>query len=469
VIWQNRSFYIGIGGLSKVANQNQQNVVTLFPKGSTTAAATQTVTGGCPTGSSYWDLGFRGDTDVTSHATSGFVPNNSVLSMATTTSYGGSNDANTTPAFTSQYCNGSRSPPELGAGGYAVPPGVNEFNAFPNPVFTLSPAGVVDEGNNWVNVNWGPLALTSPTTNAVLGNYAPTGTQSTSSAIDHGSPNPPAGSDTNAPTVAAPKDDFFGNVRPAGTAYDIGAVEVPAQSSLAVLSVTGGPLTFTAGVGVTSPAQTLTLGNTGSASSSLGAIAFSNTAFSRPTGNAGGTCGTTLNMNATCTINVVFTPPAAAPANGTLSIVADVPVTGSPVMLSGTGVASVSSASLTPINWAPTATRGCTTGFAGLGGSCPTQIFQLRNTGNVPLTGITQGVLGGANSNEFSVTRLLSTCGPAGGGQFFGATTLAPGAACLLTVRFTPSTSQSTGNQSATISITDVAGTQTAILNGTAN
>ena len=36
-IWQNRSFYIGVGSFGSAAqNQNQQNLVTLYPKGSTT-------------------------------------------------------------------------------------------------------------------------------------------------------------------------------------------------------------------------------------------------------------------------------------------------------------------------------------------------------------------------------------------------------------------------------------------------
>jgi len=64
---------------------------------------------------------------------------------------------------------------------------------------------------------------------------------------------------------------------------------------------------------------------------------------------------------------------------------------------------------------------------------------------------------------------LLSTCGPAGGGQLLGQTTLAPGAACMVTLRFSPTTGQSTGVKTATISVTDLAGTQTSTLTGTAN
>jgi len=96
-------------------------------------------------------------------------------------------------------------------------------------------------------------------------------------------------------------------------------------------------------------------------------------------------------------------------------------------------------------------------------------MFTLTNTGNATLTGITQGVLGGTNISEFTIVRLLSTCGPAGGGQLLGQTTLAPGAACVVTVRFTPLTTQTTGIKNATVSVTDAAGTQTSTLTGTAN
>ena len=78
------------------------------------------------------------------------------------------------PDFLSEYCNGSRTPPEAaGAGGtgWQVPPGISDATV-PNPIFNLTPAATVDEGNNWVNMQWGPLALTNPVTGTQLGNYA---------------------------------------------------------------------------------------------------------------------------------------------------------------------------------------------------------------------------------------------------------------------------------------------------------
>jgi hypothetical protein len=131
-------------------------------------------------------------------------------------------------------------------------------------------------------------------------------------------------------------------------------------------------------------------------------------------------------------------------------------------------VAPIVSATLTPTTWTTSATRGCTATALG-GGTCPLQTFTLRNTGNVTLTGIGQGTLGGTNATEFSITRVLSTCGPAGNGQLLGQTTLAPNAVCVVTGRFTPLTTQTTGVKNATLSVTNAAGTQTSTLTGTAN
>jgi hypothetical protein len=458
LFWQNRAFYVGVGALSA---RYQQNVISIYNAFTGTAPASQTATGQCANTSSFWDIGARGDTGPGNHgSTITLAP---VYSLLTNTAENGNGSNNLTavnPSLSSQYCNGSRVPPEYKAGTYNVPPGISDATV-PNPIFNLTPTATVDEGNNWINMVWGPLSMFSPSGTA-LGNYAPTAGSPAIDAIP-----------TTSPTYAiAPKKDFFGNPRPdiGRTAIDVGAVEYQA-SATAALNVTPTSLTFSSTVvGTISAAQTLTLNNTGNAGATAIAEAFTGP-FSR-SATAPGTCGTTLAAASTCTINVAFTPTGPGGATGSVAITANVAVTGSPVSLSGTGTAAVKTATLTPTshNYG-TAKRGVGSGilscFPFIGGG-PCQTFTLTNTGNVTLTGIGSGTLGGTNPTEWNVVHYLSSCGTAAG-QLTNLTTLAPGATCAVTVQFTPLTTQSTGAKSATVSVTDSAGTQTSTLTGTAN
>jgi Bacterial cadherin-like domain len=484
IIWQNRAFYIGVGNLGQ-GTLNQQHLVSLFDAFTGANAPVQTAYGQCTPGVSYWDIGVRGDTGPTNH-TSGFAltPMYSVITNTTGyTTSGGTNlhNSTTAPGFVSQYCNGSRVPPNCtvaegcgGPSGYGVPPGIADATS-PNPVFSLTPAATVDEGNNWINVSWGPLALSDDSVTggangnygggSLFGNYAPLASfDTTAAAIPTTEPN----------FSLVPKTDFFGNTRPeAGDIrfFDPGAIEFGSAPPVAVLSVTGGPVAFgNVAVGFPSASHQLILHNTGTGTATGIALAFSSSVFTEA---ASSTCTATLAAGSTCTINVVFTPTALGPVPpGTLTITANVAVTGSPVGLSGTGVAPVIGATLAPANWAIAHARNCPgTGFGVI--AClldPAQVFTLTNTGNVPLTGITQGVLGGtaANDANYGVTRIISTCGPAGGGQILGDTTLNPGASCNIVVQFKPLTAQAAGLKPATISVTDSAGTQTSTLNDTA-
>jgi hypothetical protein len=374
------------------------------------------------------------------------------------------------PALVRQYCNGSKVPPEAGFGAwYTVPPGTNESNV-PIPLFSLTAGATVDEGNNWINISWGPLSLINPATEATpaaettLGDYS---IGSGSSAIDY-----ITNANSSTTYAAAPATDFFGTSRKANNAVDVGAVEFTGTGGGGTgnLSVTGGPLAFgNQNTGTTSAARTLTLTN-GTAAGVTGitvTVATTSTPttpnqFARPGGAAGGTCGGTLAAGASCTINIVFSPTSAGAKSGTVTIAASAPVSGSPVVLSGTGVAGTPGASLTPTTWSPTATRG-------IGALGPIQIFTLTNTGTGTLTGIGQGSLGGINAGDYFIVRLASTCGPAGGGQLLGSTTLAPGASCVVTVQFRPLATDPAGSvRNATVMVTDAVGTQTSTLSGTA-
>ncbi len=458
VFWQNRAFRIGVGALG-AGTVNQQNVVTLY-KAFTgtpgTAAASQSSTGACDTtipANHFWDLGVRGDSGPENHA-SGFTlnPTYSVITdIAGATGYGTGAAHNTAgnPTVVKQYCNGSRIPPEFGGTGYQVPPGISDATV-PNPIFSLRPAATVDEGNNWVNMSWGPLSLVHPVTGAVLGNYSPAAGSPVINYI-------PSSATTN--YNEAPGTDFFGNPRKNGS-VDAGAVEFVA-GGVGTAAGTVSPTSLSFGnvvVGTTSSAQTVTVTlNAGSAP--LTGIALT---FEGPYSRSGGSCTDTLSSGS-CTILVVFSPTAAGDAPGSLTVMSGGSVTGQPVTLSGTGVAVVS---LTPLTWSPTAIRNCPAG-AGCA-SDPVQTFTLTNNGATAVTGITAGVLGGGNTADYAIVPIMSTCGTAAG-QLTNITTLNQGQSCAVTVHFQPQTGEAAGIKNATVSVTDSAGTQTSILSGTAN
>ncbi len=285
VIWENRPFHISVGALSA---QYQQSVVRLVPTlnqpqtdATTANGAGQIITGGTgacvpQNASTYWDIGVRGDTGPANHS-SGFTltPVSSVL----TNGYGGNHNSNSNPTVAQQYCNGSRVPPELGSAGYNVPPGTNEGNV-PVPIFNLTAGATVDEGNNWINISWGPLSLTNssngPANGTVLGNYA----------LASGSPaiNYVTAANSSASYGAAPSLDFFGNARKTNNAVDAGAVEFmgggtpppPAAPTLASIAPASGAKGAVVNVTLTGANLTGATAVTVSGSNGTGFITVSN-------------------------------------------------------------------------------------------------------------------------------------------------------------------------------------------------
>jgi hypothetical protein len=436
VIWQNRSFFIAVGGLG-AGNQNQQKVVTLYNSFTTTPAISQSGTGACPT-ASYWDIGVRGDSGpVPVPGGKTLAPAFSVLSS--TAGYAASNTSGN-PALISQYCNGSRVPPELGSMGYTVNPGTNETNALPTPVFSLTPSATVDEGNNWINLRWGPLAVTHPVTGATLGNY---GIGSSSSAINR---IPSSAGDAYG---LAPLLDYFGTDRKANNAVDAGAVEFTGTvTPVRTATVSPSPLAFGNWAnGTTSNPVFVTVTNTGNTQLTGGTFTIPASRFTR----SGGTCGATLNVGANCTVGVVFAPNAVASFNSTLTVAyTGATVTGSPVTLTGAGVATRGTVTISPNPLVITASG-------------------LTGTGTVTLT----NAAGSASS--VAVTNVTVTGGSfidyffnlASGANNCTGANLAPGASCTVGVQFTHLFTLP-GDHLGTVRFTDTAtgSPQSGVLNG---
>jgi hypothetical protein len=344
VIWQNRSFYVGVGNLGQ-GTLNQQKLVSLFDAFTNAAAPVQSAAGQCTAGlGNYWEIGVRGDSGPTNHG-SGFTLNPMYSVMSNTSGYSGTNSS-TTPPLVRQYCNGSRVPPECtvangcgGPSGYGVPPGIADATA-PNPVFSLTPSATVDEGNNWINVSWGPLALNNPFVTSGAGS---TGTGNYGSGPSFGNYGLSAAIDSIPSTVAHPLTDYFGHARPetAGdNLFDPGAVE---------FGSTGGGGGGQAGANLTPSSHnfgTVTRGPNPATFIFLltnnGTAPLTGIASPTITANAANfsivplrtTCGTvnpipflrqaSLNPNASCTVAIRFNPPGSDAAGslqrGTVSI-----------------------------------------------------------------------------------------------------------------------------------------------------
>ena len=108
-----------------------------------------------------------------------------------------------------------------------------------------------------------------------------------------------------------------------------------ATASAAAVSLSPTSLTFASQtVATTSAAQTVTLTNTGTAALSISGIAASGN-FAETN-----TCGSSLAVNASCTISVTFTPTAAGTLTGAITFTDNAAASPQTVSLSGTGAAA---------------------------------------------------------------------------------------------------------------------------------
>jgi hypothetical protein len=362
IIWQNSSYYIGVGALSPAF---QQNVVTLYNSFTSNAAPNQTTTGAC-VARSYWDIGVRGDTGPANHSSGvTLTASDSVLTSGGSSVIGSGNSAGN-PNLISQYCDGSRTPPEFGASGWQVPPGISDA-IVPNPIFNLTPVATVDEGNNWINMQWGPLSMVNPVTNIVIGNYAITTGSSAAGRVTNG------GGATN--FTDAPAYDFFDTPRKSGSSTDAGAVRVTSAGGSTEFTLSASVVDFSL-VPDHSPStldQDIQVINTGIAPLTFtnnGTISCTNVAancntpsFSIQASPLSTCAGTTIGTGESCVINVIFNPTSTSQAVRNASLTVTSGGVTQTVALSGHDtIATVTVSAITPALTATPANTAAVTG-----------------------------------------------------------------------------------------------------------
>jgi uncharacterized repeat protein (TIGR01451 family) len=194
-------------------------------------------------------------------------------------------------------------------------------------------------------------------------------------------------------------------------------------------SLTPSALTFRGTtVGTTATAQNIKLENVGTAALAITSIAITgtNAADFSQTNN----CGSSLAVDASCTIAVTFTPASTVSFTATLTVTDNAAGAPQTAALSGTGIAANAPVvSLTPSSLSFTTLTGTT---------AAAQTVTLKNTGNASLT-ISGVTLAGANPTDFSQT---NTC----------AGSLNAGASCAISVTFSPA---SAASFTATLSVAD--------------
>lgn len=228
---------------------------------------------------------------------------------------------------------------------------------------------------------------------------------------------------------------FTDNDRSVANATQTIALTGAGPAATASLAVSVQSLAITQGTAST----TLTAGITYSGSSATPANAVSFTVTGGST--VAGTC-VAASGGETCTATYATGSLVAGSFTITASIAADATYSAA----SGTGTLTVNAST-------PKAILSPATGSFGsvsVGTTSASQAFTLTSTGDANLA-ITSIGLSGANAASFRIA--ANTCG----------STLAPGRSCEIDVAFTPAAS---GNATATLSVVDNAGTQSAALDG---
>lgn len=219
--------------------------------------------------------------------------------------------------------------------------------------------------------------------------------------------------------------------------YGRGVWEVPLLSAgTTFTTATASPtsLTFsTQQESTTSPAQTVTITNTGRFTLNITQVTLTGD-FSE-----NDTCNIPINPGDSCAVNVSFIPTALKQRTGTLTVFGNITGGGQvAVPLNGTG-APGAAITLTPgsLSFAETL----------IGQTAAVQNIAVSNTGGVPATLASEAATG-----NFAIT--ANTC----------TGVLAANSGCTLSIAFTPTAA---GTRTGTLTVIDSVGTQTAQLSGT--
>ena len=177
-------------------------------------------------------------------------------------------------------------------------------------------------------------------------------------------------------------------------------------------------------LGTSSAAQTVVVANNG------GGLLYLSLITTTPPFAQTNNCPYILVEGASCTITVVYTPTAAGPQYGWLSVVSNASSGGAGVSLAGSGFVPTPALSVTP--------GSIGFGTLYLGTATSGRVVKITSTGNVPVV-ISSATLGGANPGDFGIWN--DGCSGA---------TLTPGASCTFLVSFEP---LRIGTRTATVAI----------------
>jgi len=238
-------------------------------------------------------------------------------------------------------------------------------------------------------------------------------------------------------TAAMPTGDGrTGELRAA--TYGRGLWQIPLLTAATAVqpSISLNPAALTYGVQAVATAsapQIITVTNTGYAPLTVSQVAVSGDFNETDTCTAG-----PIAVNMTCTIQIRFLPTTTGSRSGLLTVYGNVAGGQATASLTGTG-SPAAAIVLTPLTLNfPSTTINSTSAV---------QNITISNTSSAAVNLQSASVSGG----DFKIT--VNTCGPS----------LAPSVGCTVGIAFTPTAS---GNRSGTLTVTDDAGTQTALLSG---